>query len=129
MAHGQYEFTPLVYPFLRGFQDTAGHRGTARDTKKPASLLSVCDFVRNVEAVGVVCEASALPLSQAGDKFLNINSLQALLDQQITGSYACKRRHLKSSLPARASNRAKHIKIISLNLLTSALRIRRPAKR
>ena len=60
---------PFLYPFFRGFRDTAGHYVTLRDTKKPASLLSVCDFVRKIESVHMVCEASALPLSQAGIPF------------------------------------------------------------
>ena len=60
----------LVYPFgLPFFSRFSGHSRALRDTeghKKPASLLSVCDFVRDVERLQVACEASALPLSQAG---------------------------------------------------------------
>ena len=60
----------LVYPFGLPLSTWfSGHISALRDTeghKKSASLLSVCDFVRNVENVQVACEASALPLSQAG---------------------------------------------------------------
>jgi hypothetical protein len=48
--------------------DTEGH-------KESASLLDVYDFLRKFESVQIVCEASALPLSQAGVS-LRINSLQ-----------------------------------------------------
>jgi len=66
----------LVYPYgLPLFTWFSGHISALRDTdghKKSASLLSVCDFVRNFESVQIVCEASALPLSQAG-----VNSLES----------------------------------------------------
>jgi hypothetical protein len=65
---------PLFVPLFSWF---SGHNGTLADTeghKKPASLLSVCDFVRKIESVQIVCEASALPLSQAGGKSFKLNS-------------------------------------------------------
>ncbi|MGH9968810.1 MAG: hypothetical protein ACREBG_13405, partial [Pyrinomonadaceae bacterium] len=71
---------PLCVPLFTSF---SGHSSLLRDTeghKKSASLLSVCDFVRNIEGVQIACEASALPLSQAGDKSFIINKLQGYLD-------------------------------------------------
>ncbi len=60
----------LVYPFGLPLSTWfSGHISALRDTdghKKSSRLLSVCDFVRNIESVQIACEASALPLSQAG---------------------------------------------------------------
>ncbi len=82
----------FVYPFaLPLFTWFSGHSSALRDTeghKKSASLLSVCDFVRNIESVQIACEASALPLSQAG-----INLLESIVyshnwTSEIRGNYA-----------------------------------------
>jgi len=60
-------FVPLFVPLFSWF---SGHNRTRGDTeghKKPASLLDVYDFLRKFESFRIVCEASALPLSQAGN--------------------------------------------------------------
>jgi hypothetical protein len=82
----------LVYPFGLPLSTWfSGHISALRDTeghKKSSRLLSVCDFVRNIESVQIACEASALPLSQAGDKFFIINNLRGLLSQLLAANSA-----------------------------------------
>jgi hypothetical protein len=56
-------------PFVPLFRWLSGHSRAPGDTeghKTPASLSGVYDFVRKLESFEIVCEASALPLSQAG---------------------------------------------------------------
>ena len=72
----------LVYPFGLPLSTWfSGHISALRDTeghKKSSRLLSVCDFVRNIESVQIACEASALPLSQAGVKSVEVQSIPQL---------------------------------------------------
>jgi hypothetical protein len=74
----------LVYPFGLPLSTWfSGHISALRDTeghKYSPSLLSVCDFVRKIESVQIVCEASALPLSQAGECFRYVQSTLSFLE-------------------------------------------------
>src|SRR5262249_51940087 len=76
---------PLSLPL---FSWLSGHSRAPRDTeghKESASLLDVYDFLRKFESFQIVCEASALPLSQAGRKSFRINSLRRNVDQANRG--------------------------------------------
>ena len=97
----------LVYPFGLPLSTWfSGHISALRDTeghKKSSRLLSVCDFVRNIERVQIACEASALPLSQAGDKPFVTNNLRGASDRGIGRKSRRECRHLIRSLLACAS--------------------------
>jgi len=60
---------PLFVPLFRWFSGHSRAPGDTEGHKESASLLDVYDFLRKFESFQIACEASALPLSQAGDLF------------------------------------------------------------
>src|SRR5689334_18994326 len=82
-------FVPLFVPLFLWFSGHSRAPGDTERHKKSASLLDVYDFLRKFESGRIVCEASALPLSQAGNVFMSAMYRNLLLFQRLTLLVGC----------------------------------------